>query len=682
MDGRRSKEEIYTEASSGVGAPSQGRTCIGYERFTVSPGRCRESIPLEPRVLVVVPFEVDTDVGFGRARELLSEIGDGSIRLVGHGVTISSEWPAWVLHEPRLYLTEIGAYFDITQLAGQTRFARTQLLAWLRTVFAHVTPGLDAGEVFYVRAASRLFQPWLEMSALVQGIRHAHPDEKIHIAGDDAAILLSALLEQTVPGSETVSNARRRSCAGGVRRFSFLLSAAFAICACIVDQARWFVSAWASRRRLRELRRTRMFRKSPKIWLVLSPNWRRINLPLLRQIARPAQELGVETGVLLFGNLSCGERSESNLRKYVGVDLWPALDEICGGGAGLRHVDQVSMLETTYDFLAMLPKFVWNAAIAAFRIIRSNEVPADTGIGPALVAHSGSLALLTTQDVFRVMAAGIATRRFISRTPVKGNKVIFSASDSIADVLLRNAGATTIELFHGSGADWIGSSENFSSLRCVWSNADALGYSRFGRRTRVFSPIGRRRVLRPARRTENVLLLSNYMHRDTCVGGRFPHLPLAKEMLATIEGIRAAYPSRFSFRWRPHPADEVGCVKRLHATMDRLELSFGVPLAEDLAWADVVIASYSTAAIEALSSGIPVFHHLTPRYGNSFERHCYCDSRVFFWSSELIPRFMQCIAALDVRDGDALRPEQDAWERLFGENESHLSLKDLFEGSI
>jgi hypothetical protein len=208
--------------------------------------------------------------------------------------------------------------------------------------------------------------------------------------------------------------------------------------------------------------------------------------------------------------------------------------------------------------------------------------------------------------------AECASTRIAERYDLRGSKVFFPhaslPSVAAADLTLQRFGATTCELVHGAFPDFshcVTYAASLSTERIVFTELEA-------ERMRVLVPTQRTSVRphRPAaplhtRPIKRVLALTNYGHGYALRRG------------ASIEAFQraffAALPEGLEIRWRPHPDDDPEVIGR--AQRPGIELSFKQrPLEADLAWADAVVSSVSTAIFEAQDAGLPVFVHDVPLF--------------------------------------------------------------------
>jgi hypothetical protein len=252
---------------------------------------------------------------------------------------------------------------------------------------------------------------------------------------------------------------------------------------------------------------------------------------------------------------------------------------------------------------------------------------------------------------------------------LRGASVVTVASAgceiSPVDAMLQEAGATTIELFHGTaGAYWHGFAESNSAVRAVWSNVDRELQQGARHATVVGGmPIRVARTRPPHVPPRNVLVMTNLVHRDHGFLG-FPWRPFQKGLLQAIDELSRDASLALTFRWRPHPADAATLVRDDALSAPKVELSIGHSLQADLDWADVAVSNPSTVLVEALLTGIPVIAYLIPDLiiGCEFVH----PSRVAFNGPELRKALGECVTRLTIGDPDALAPERHARTKLFG----------------
>jgi hypothetical protein len=287
----------------------------------------------------------------------------------------------------------------------------------------------------------------------------------------------------------------------------------------------------------------------------------------------------------------------------------------------------------------------------------------------SLLRDVANVARFLSLDVARATAAQRATVRFIQRRDLRGATVILAASAAAGiapvDASLQEAGATTIELFHGTGGDyWFGAAESASAIRCVWSEVDSKLHDGVLHGIIVGGmPSAAPRTRKPRDGGPwNVLVMTNLVHRDTQPAG-LPMRPFQQDLLRSIL-LLAEQDSNLRFRWRPHPADLERLVQEDRPALETIELSRGRPLTEDFEWADLVVSTQSTSLVEALVTGLPVIGYVYPE---AIAATTYLHPvRSFFRGDDLADRLHRCIA--DIRSGtpESRAPEEYALERLFG----------------
>lgn len=630
-------------------------------RYTVcpgDPGAVKETV----RDVVLVPYGCDLAAGFELARRCHQN--GGRVRLVGNGVTLEPAWPDWLRNDPSILLTELGAYRNTAPVEA-SRLARESIHQWLSGVLEGVVPGMSSGDIFYLQSSLRLFMPMVEATVHLPNLLAHNLGARFHCAAESSPV--KELLEDLLDASANRSK-DRLSPQWIVKMVALGLAA---MAGTLLRQLRRYRLESASRARLRELRGSGGTSPIPSLWLAMPSDWPRFNRHVLESVAQPAMEKRIPIGVLFSAALMSGTRVESELTRRQGSDLWPALGPLLSYDQCV--IDQIASVDTLAAFLRVAGRMLRCSLGAIFRLASHGP---RAGFGHArfnLEPLAWTLAKLFTQDVFNALAAERAARAVVQRHSFRESQVVFAGSaqagESVADRILQAEGATTTDFIHGYGGEtWLTFSPSQSSQRSVWTRADAASLEGFGQKVVV---AGMPRTIiahpRPAQRpVKNVLIMSNYVHRDQKTPWGFALLPFQTELVRAAGLIRNQVRSDLAFRWRPHPADDERMVEQTLSQHPGLELSRGRALQEDADWADIILSSQSSVAVESLVAGVPVFVHVQPIPSASPHIGAFDPSRRFFWARELVPLFTACVQALERGDPDALEPERRARIALFG----------------
>jgi hypothetical protein len=641
------------------------------EDFTISPVECS----VEPTDVVFVPKGIDIKQGFKYARTLLQK--DCSVRIVGSGVTLSKNWPHWVATQPNLLLTELAD--RPIELLQEFLPLRAGIDGWLDTIFAEVIGGFRGSQIFYGEAAIRLFSPILEPFAALANLTKQSGPVRYHCVDERwcGLEMLQNLAEQN--NGLLVAATRRKSVLWPIL---LLVTGLVAFTGVTLDQLRIYVKEASARAELRRLRSHSYATFVPRFWVVLLPDWIRINLHVLKSIVEPALQSGERLGILLTGTLQSGARVDSNLRARTGSELWAGLGL-------LRHrideckVDQVISPESIGSLLRICVQAFRQSICLLVRLAGRSSRIRSGALHFDLAKHKWQLAKLITKDVWTAIAAEKASHAAIQRHSFAGTKVVLvsacSSSLAVADLNLQNAGATTVDFAHGSPVSWLSDTPSVSTLKCVWTRADAAPVAFFGQSaivagmprtvTKNFRP--------PGYEAMNILIASNYATVDSLIGSTLPSLAFQEELMAVVRLIRDGFGQRFQFRWRPHPADMAWAVRATLNEYPNVDLSPGCSLGEDAAWADIVITSSSSIVPQFLLAGVPIFLHVRPGLLHAPEVEYFASERKFFHASELQQPFAQCIAALDSGDPLALEAEKRTRESFFGSTGEPASLFEI-----
>ncbi len=611
--------------------------------------------PLER--VVVAPAGASLDDAFARAHAAL-ERGE-SVRVVGYGVSYASAWPAWARLQPRLTVVELGAYEGRTRMEASRPLAAA-LVAWCDEVFDGVIEGLRGSEVFRAGAAARLLQGAMDAAAVVEGLIAIHPCAAIEVVDPSwaGAVALSG---------ERRSGASERSwLLPGVVTAGVLASAGRAL----IDHAR----GAAARARLDAADAELL----PRLWLALIPDWARANKHLVSTLAREALDAGEPLGVLLVGSWGVGARDDGT-HGVVGREIWPGLTWLREHHPGRVRVVQAVMPADRSALLVALARAAVGSARATSRAMRAG-MPPGTPDSVGLVELGKLLSRDIVQAVLAADAAGDARAR-VGSDP----RIVFCAANlpalAAVERVLARGGVPTAEYMHGVGNDaWHGTAESHVGRRFVWTDSDARGLAPTGQHTvtaglpvppRVDRPIGH----------QNVLLLTNYFHRDLAMRGRVAQRGAYQRELLAIPGLlRAELPGwPLRVRWRAHPAEVRELVDAAHAELEEVELSTSSDLAEDLAWADVVVSAHSSTVAESIFAGRPAFVHLRPELVDSpFASYAHAARR-FRKAEEAVPNIAVCLRALAAGDHEtALAPERASRALLIGGDDDATEPVSLF----
>ncbi len=639
-------------------------------RFTVSPSGASEASP--PTAVVVVPPTGRLDHGFMRARRILDGVDPSvSVRVVGVGATLEHVWPSWARSEPRLSTTELGAYRAESRVTGGKPF-RLAIEQWLDEAFAGAVPGLRGAEVFYASAMARFLERHHDSYGLVVSLAEHHATAEIHCTDPEWQLLdvLHALIEPN--GGRVVRERSERSERAWRIRFGALWLAGQA--ASLARLVASFVRSAEGRRTLAEApnlgAQVPAGDDSPEVWTVLAADWLRVNKHVVTGVALPELLGRKRLGVLLFGSIAKGARAESAAGKRTGGELWPGLGEI------RKHLDrcvveQVCQPMSWGDVGRVAVRSTLRSARVAIRVVSGEHVLGPPEYTVRASRHCEELAKLATIDVLRATVAELATKDSVARRDWRGKVVFFAAAEFadlvVVDRLLQRAGATTFAFRHGSITDdWAGSARTRASYTGVWTGADAASIAELGERAFIAgSPFSGTPTTRSPQGPRRILVLTNFTHWGSRVDGWSPLECFQDEMLRAADRIQAVRGSSVEFRWRPHPADDPEAVNRGLRGRPYLTRSTSETCQEDVAWADVVLASISTSVVEALLGGGVVFVHLPPDHLDVTPTSFIEPTRRFFWARDVVGPVCECLTAIDA-GLDVTAPERAALTKLFG----------------
>ena len=634
-------------------------------RFSVSFGRQPEG-GVGTEAIVLVPPKSRVDRGFALARQLLAE--RRFVRLIGANVTLKSTWPEWVSQSRGLTLTELGAYREESLVTAGAPVRRS-VERWLDTLFVGELGELSGSDVFYGSAMVRIFERYHDEYPLLASLVAAHQHSEFFCsdASWDGARRLKRLLCALNGGLKVESQLRSFPWSSKVLGLSFVGMCASAVR--VFDEARR-AFATSTAFGLTSSANT----VSPRTWIAITPTWLRANRHVIASVGAPVIDGGETLGVLLFGSLKRGARTETASGALEGDALWPGLGVLQAKREDCRFY-QVSQPSSWGALARGTAKATRRSFLALIRTLKIGQGIAAGEYVIPLDMHVRELVTLLTVDVFRATIAEQATRAFLSREQVAGANLFFAASQLadtvVVDQLLQRANATTFEFHHGSiGDDWAGGFRPRSSVACVWTRSDARSIEELGQRALVARSMTAERKARSPRARPRVLVMTNYTHWGLRVDGTYPQLPLLVELFAGIDRVMGT--RDVEVRWRPHPADDSSVVDQILDARGGIVRSTEANVLDDIAWADVIVASLSTTVVEALLLGhAPVIVHVPPEMVDITPTRFLRPERCFFRSEELVEIMTVTVDAL-VGGRNCLEPEEAARLELFERDSTSL----------
>ena len=587
--------------------------------------------------VVIVPPKAALSGGVALARSLCES--GAIVALVGHGAGFLRASELGVTPRGRVCLIELGG-FSRDQVAS-TADVRREIDAWLAEIFSGL-PVPELEQNLYASAAVRLFQGWIDAAQFTDELAAFVVGRRVHSA------------DPCWPGNRAVGLAPSER-APRWKLWPYVMAG---LCATVLSSGK---SMLVRRSTVEALAHFRSVRRGPppRRWLVLQNEWYRFNRHLIDSLAAPMVARGEPLGVLLAGDLQEGLRSEVDLTVRGRGEFFSGLGSL---RKHLDHLwlDQVVGPESWSEWWRVCQSASRSSLAAAARATFPRPGP-RTSFDP--FADPKSFARLLTIDVARAAAAFHAARVAGERS-VPAESEVYSSTSTLAaaaaaDSALRRAGHTTVEFFHGAGAEeWSGAQECRSSVRAVWTEIDAQTLRRLGQRA-VAAGMPSRTERHPPRREPpwRVLLLSNYVHRDLGISGHFPFEPFLRELLRVPTELAQIAEGRFQVRWRPHPADHPDALSRAASHIRDLPRS-SESLEEDFAWADCIVSSMSTTVVEAMFVGVPVFLHVPPQYEEAPNVVALAPERRFFYAQEGARKIAEAFLHAGAVDTDPERRTQ------------------------
>jgi hypothetical protein len=634
--------------------------------------------------VILVPDGGSLPSGFLAARP---ELGQGDlVRLIGRGVTVRRHWPDWVHHADALVLTELDAYLPRDRAACLLPL-RTNGKRWLSEVFRQSLDITPVERVFWASFANRLLLPAFAALPLALGVAHHHGAHSIRCVTPDwpGTTALRALLHGNgeLLTSDPAPLPRWR--------WSVKVAAWMGTAVVVAAVFRWweYLRQREARARLGALRRDS--RHDPSLWIGVLGHWPRASRHVVTAVSEATRARGELLGVILQDSLRPGHQ-EVSPSSGAPAGFFPTLDE-----PSLRDligaVDQCASSESIPQLATMTVDYLRRGLTIALRLVRMGPW---VDLGPVrlkLDRFMPALVKLGSIDVLRALEAERAGQALTRRHRLEGKKIVW-AHASLAnlagpDVIAQMAGATTYELVHGAFADRVDVltyAASTSSVRLVWSEAEARFLSPVAAPQQclggfVPTPPNLSRPETGHRGPIRILATTNYGHGYGTQQRDRPALDVYE--VAFFEALAAALQAArtpVEVRWRPHPDDDRNQVDHTLRAFAALEMSLSFQrrsLEEDLAWGQLIVTSWSSSVLQALSLAVPIFVHEIPLYESTGVMASIDPGRRFETTSDLVERLVPCLRRIPSTDPDLLAPEERLRREFFGPAGTPRSLTEV-----
>ena len=346
---------------------------------------------------------------------------------------------------------------------------------------------------------------------------------------------------------------------------------------------------------------------SPRIWFALSPSWYQSSRHVIESLILPLDGDGAEYGLVFtatFGEASYASERNSDERSLLDGTLARVRPIAVDQATGVT--DWMAAFTVWRRWLSLLPGIVVRAA----RHARDMQVD---GMSASLADDWRPLVRVACSDLLRALDAEAAAADFVSRHE-PASLVVFShappAEVRVVDELLQRSGVETVDYAHGYASEfnlrthWRSIStyhlswtqqegRQFASLR---TNRECLG----GFMPRFAAATGR------VHRRKRLLVATNYLVPWWIVDGHVLQLKHARRLARITEALIVHFGDEFDVVLRPHPHEDRALWESLF-TVRRPLMSERKTFLEDVADADILVTTKTSAALEALTARSPYF---------------------------------------------------------------------------
>jgi hypothetical protein len=475
-----------------------------------------------------------------------------TVRLVVRGAAGFSFQP------PRSNVRALCTEWDAYQPKRRAPFGEQLVpdtVVWLNELLAGACKPLHSDKVFWGSAMLRTLSAGYLAYPFVAGLMCHHPDADFHCLEPNWVGLPTLRAYASQQGTQVTPTPSNPAF------FATKLTGSIALHFAAMTVTRLL-------ERSREVRLQQKRPASPATWISVVANSAASSRHLVHNNTVNSLPQDAPLGVLLQGALSAQQAQWDHTPNATGS--LPGLSELSAGQRALV-VEQISSASTR-DFVRAL----WRTAKVASRATRVLRQRGSMlilgGFHFPLGGSTKQLARLVTFDVMRAEEAMLQTEALAKRYDFANAQVIFAhaslAPVVVSDVTLQSHGATTIEYGHGAlgdPMDFVAHARAQSSLRHVWTQAEALYYQPHavqpveGGHLPVAQPLS----VSPRQGPLKILVLSNYSHPILGFDGPAPRYEYQRLLfLALREAFKGV---DVELHWRPHPGDDEPAVMRTMA---------------------------------------------------------------------------------------------------------------------
>lgn len=541
----------------------------------------------------VVVAQADA-AGFVEAVRAAASSGLHVVALVDDGSRVRTAVPNVEVFEPEDLLTD-----GVSKIAGEWERGVGD---WLSRVFPGDLAGLPLSEILW---AAVFCQPSLVDRvyevALARELFSRFTVERVRFVGTPPTLT-----------SVVRSEAERRGVAisaGHYPSASIVSAAARGAASAALAVGRFGLRI---ARRKRIMRRVRELAPShgaaPDLALGVTSRFFPAARHIIESVAAPCEQANVPYAMLLQINVGDAETWE-------GIDETAMLD---GRVARLRpnRVDQIAGVESWREGAVVLRRWAPIALRSFVGALRDHDALAIGGLASSSSADLVGLLRVALNDALRVCDAHRATELYVAANP-QLRRAVFGAAPlsevKVADLTMQAVGVRTHDFVHclTYAGDIRAIFRSCSDTVLAWTTVEEALLAGLGTNGRVIGGFMPRRIpLAPESRTRGrrVLVTTNYLAINETVLRK--HRKYAVRLADGVNALPDRLGVDVTIVLRPHPAERLELWKEM---LDpRIVLSNDGPLSEALADASLVIASPSSAVLEALFYRVPVLLHHGP----------------------------------------------------------------------